>query len=288
MKKMNDYLIRGLLKDCRARFMAVTTAEIVEKAIEHRDASPLAITALGRLISMGAMMGLMNKEEIAKMSLRIQGDGPLGLLIVDANAKGEIRGYIQNPNVYLPISVSQAIGKGRLTVVIDLGVGYPFNSEVPIQSGEIGEDFAYYFTMSEQTPTLVALGTQVNENRKILSSGGLIIQMLPDAQEEDYLYVEKLGKELNDISEKIKNNIDLETMLTSIGINVEFIEAFPLKYKCGCNKRKYLSSLATLDKEELFKMINEDHGAEIICNFCGKKHYLDEIELKKVININKK
>lgn len=288
-----DYLIRGLLKDKKIRFLAIRNTDCINEAISIKKPTPVVIAALGRLMAVGSMMGYMNKEDDAKVSLRMQGTGPIGLLIVDANTKGEVRGYVKNPYVMLPLKnnghldVGRAIGRGMITVIKDLGLREPFHSEINIQSGEIGDDFSYYFATSEQTPSVVGVGVLVDVDYTCKVGGGFIIQMLPGASDEDYDYVDSITSKINSITDLLLKHDDLNELMTSVFGELEYVEQFDVKYNCGCNKEKFISGLATLEESELLDMIEKDKGAELECQICGKKYQLTEEDLLESIRIKK-
>ena len=288
-----DYLIRGLLKDKKIRFLAIRNTDCINEAISIKKPTPVVIAALGRLMAVGSMMGYMNKEDDAKVSLRMQGTGPIGLLIVDANTKGEVRGYVKNPYVMLPLKsnghldVGRAIGRGMITVIKDLGLREPFHSEINIQSGEIGDDFSYYFATSEQTPSVVGVGVLVDVDYTCKVGGGFIIQMLPGASDEDYDYVDSITSKINSVTDLLLKHDDLNELMTSVFGELEYVEQFDVKYNCGCNKEKFISGLATLEESELLDMIEKDKGAELECQICGKKYQLDENDLRECINIKR-
>ena len=288
-----DYLIRGLLKDKKIRFLAIRNTDCINEAISIKKPTPVVIAALGRLMAVGSMMGYMNKEYDAKVSLRMQGTGPIGLLIVDANTKGEVRGYVKNPYVMLPLKnnghldVGRAIGRGMITVIKDLGLREPFHSEINIQSGEIGDDFSYYFATSEQTPSVVGVGVLVDVDYTCKVGGGFIIQMLPGASDEDYDYVDSITSKINSVTDLLLKHDDLNELMTSVFGELEYVEQFDVKYNCGCNKEKFISGLATLEESELLDMIEKDKGAELECQICGKKYQLTEEDLLESIRIKK-
>ena len=288
-----DYLIRGLLKDKKIRFLAIRNTDCINEAISIKKPTPVVIAALGRLMAVGSMMGYMNKEDDAKVSLRMQGTGPIGLLIVDANTKGEVRGYVKNPYVMLPLKnnghldVGRAIDRGMITVIKDLGLREPFHSEINIQSGEIGDDFSYYFATSEQTPSVVGVGVLVDVDYTCKVGGGFIIQMLPGASDEDYDYVDSITSKINSVTDLLLKHDDLNELMTSVFGELEYVEQFDVKYNCGCNKEKFISGLATLEESELLDMIEKDKGAELECQICGKKYQLTEEDLLESIRIKK-
>jgi len=280
-------LIRGLIKNHRVRFLACNTRDIVQEICSLRQTSPVVSAAIGRLISVGAMMGKMEKDDEAVVSLRIQGNGPLKLMIVDATGSGEVRGYVSNPNVDIPLKanghldVGGAIGKGILSVTKSLGLKQDFEGQVELQTGEIGDDFSYYFITSEQTPSVVAVGVLVDVDYKIKYAGGLIVQMLPDATEEDFVFIEECIKNIHSVTGIFeKHNEDLHAIMCDLFGDTEYEEQHELIYECSCSVEKFIELIATLPIENIEEMINEDHGAEVRCNFCGKTHNLTEEELK--------
>lgn len=280
-------LIRGLIKDHRVRFLACNTKDIVQEICNLRQPTPVVCAALGRLVSVGAMMGKMEKDEDTVVSLRIQGNGPAKMLIVDATGSGKVRGYVANPYVDLPLKanghldVGGAIGKGVLSVTKSLGLKQDFEGQVELQSGEIGDDFSYYFVVSEQTPSVVAVGVLVDVDYSIKYAGGIIVQMLPDAKEEDYVFIEECTKKIRSVTMQLENhNENLHEIMCDIFGGTEYEEEFDIEYECSCSVEKFIDLIATLPIDNIEEMINEDHGAEVRCNFCGKTHNLSEEDLK--------
>lgn len=288
-----DYLIRGLLKDRKVRFLAIRNTDCINEAISIKKPSDVVIALLGRTLAVGSMMGYMNKEDDAKISIRIQGTGKAELVIVDANTKGEVRGYVKNPYVFLPLKsnghldVGRSIGKGMITVIKDLGLKEPFHSEINIQSGEIGDDFSYYFAVSEQTPSVVGVGVLVDKDYSCKIGGGFIVQMLPDATDDDYVFVDEVTRKVTSVTDLLLKYDNLEELMTSLFGELEYVEELPIKYNCGCSKEKFMSGVATLEEEEILDMIEKDKGAELECQICGKKYNLTEEDLKECINIKK-
>ena len=225
-----DYLIRGLLKDRKVRFLAIRNTECINEAISIKKPSDVVIALLGRTLAVGSMMGYMNKEDDAKISIRIQGTGKAELVIVDANTKGEVRGYVKNPYVFLPLKsnghldVGRSIGKGMITVIKDLGLKEPFHSEINIQSGEIGDDFSYYFAVSEQTPSVVGVGVLVDKDYSCKIGGGFIVQMLPDATDDDYVFVDEVTRKVTSVTDLLLKYDNLEELMTSLFGELEYVE----------------------------------------------------------------
>lgn len=282
-----DYLIRGLARQGKVRVLACQTTNMVQVARDRHQSYATATAALGRLMSVGAMMGVMLKGE-ERITLQVQGDGPVGTMMVDANSRGEVRGFVANPQVYLvyndssKLAVGQAVGQGTLTVIKDLGLKEPYTGQVQLVNGEIAEDFAYYFALSEQTPSVVSLGVLVNPDESVLASGGILIQLMPDANEEDILFVEDAIKTLRPISGLIAENQSPEMIVDSLFDDFECLETKPLVYHCPCTKERLVDAIRLIGKEEIQSMIEEDHGCQANCQFCGKAYVFTEDELKEI------
>ena len=197
---MKDYLVRGIVNSKNCRVMCCTTTQLVEVARQKHGLWPTASAALGRMMSVTLMMGAMNKNK-EKMTVTINGGGPIGTMLATTNSDGKIKAFVANPEVHYTyndtgkLAVGVAVGKeGSLQVIKDMGLKEPFVGTVPLQSGEIGDDFSYYFMVSEQIPSVVSVGVPVNDTNEILASGGFIIQLLPEATEEDIQYIEEKMK----------------------------------------------------------------------------------------------
>ncbi|MEG2685455.1 MAG: Hsp33 family molecular chaperone HslO, partial [Erysipelotrichaceae bacterium] len=221
-----------------------------------------------------------------KIIIQINGGGPIGTIMVDAKSNGEVRGFVGDPHQYMTyndtkkLAVGIAVGKeGTLKVTKDLAMKDSFGGTVALQTGEIGDDFAYYFAMSEQRPSVVALGVLVSKENTILASGGLLIQMLPDATEEDIQISEQLLKKLKPITTYLSDGLTLEQILDECYDDINILEKIDINGYCNCGKEKFKRVLTTLTSEERLTMINEDHGCECVCQFCGKKYQFSESEL---------
>ena len=216
---MKDYLVRGLVNSKNCRVFACRTTNLVEVARKKHNLWPTASAALGRMMSATLMMARMNKNA-EKMTVVINGGGPIGTMMCITNGDGNIKGFVANPEVHYTyndtgkLAVGVAVGhEGTLQVIKDMGLKEPFTGAVPLQTGEIGDDFSYYFAVSEQTPSVVSVGVLVNDTNEVLASGGYIIQLLPEATEEDISYIEKVVKECPPVSELINNKKDPEDIL---------------------------------------------------------------------------
>lgn len=283
---MKDTLIKAMACEERVRIYICSSTHLVEEARRRFDLWPTASAALGRTLSVGSMMGSMLKSEKEQLTIKINGGGPIGTVLVDAYSDGHVRGFVSDPHVHYQyndtgkLAVGIAVGNdGYLEVTKDFHMKENWKGTVALQSGEIGEDFAYYFTASEQTPSAVSVGVLVNTDNSIISAGGLIIQMMPDAQEEDIIKTEALLKDLKPMSELVRDHESLQDIVTSLYDDVKILEEFPIEFRCHCDRSIMKRALTTLSKEERRAMIEEDHGCEITCNFCNEHYHFDEQEL---------
>jgi len=292
---MEDYIARAVTVGGQVRAFAATTTNTVAEAARIHNLSPVASAALGRTLTAAAIMSKMLKSENDTLTIQIKGDGPLGGVVVVTDAHANVRGYVHNPDVYLPLSnagklnVSEAIGKGYLNVIKDLGLREPYIGYVKLISGEIGEDIAYYFASSEQVPSAVSLGTYISPEGKILSSGGFIIQLMPDADEKIISFLEKKMQEIPPVSSMIYEGKTPEGILQYIfegmeDLELKITEKSPCKYKCNCSRERMERNLVTLGEKEIQDMIDEQKGAEIHCHFCNTKYWFDAEELERLKN----
>jgi len=264
---------------------------MVEEARKIHQTWPTATAAFGRFLTASAMMGLMHKGE-EKLTLRIKGDGPIGTMLVEANARGDVRGEIQHPDVYLvyeegpkkgKLAVGLAVGQGFLHVTKDLGMKDFFTSSSILQTGEIGDDFTYYFTMSEQTPSAVGVGVLVDVDQSVLASGGFIIQVMPNASIETIEIIENIIENMPAVSKLIHDYKTPEAILSILASNTEeILEKKTIRYHCPCTKQGFEKSLIALDEKTLQEIIHEDHQAEIECHFCKRKYHFSKDDLENI------
>lgn len=287
---MKDYLIRGIVESKNCRIFACSTKHLTDKARELHSLWPTASAALGRMMSASLMMASMNKNN-EKMTTTINGGGPIGTMMCVTKGDGKIKGFVANPEVHYTyndtgkLAVGVAVGNnGTLQVVKDMGLKEPFSGSVPLQTGEIGDDFTYYFAISEQTPSVVSLGVLVDETNEVLSSGGFIIQLLPEATEEDIAYIENAMKDFTPISTLLHEGKTPEQIIQMIFSDVKITEHQDLFFECACSKEKMERALSTVGKEELQAMVEEDHGCEISCQFCSTKYQFSEAVLQSILN----
>jgi molecular chaperone Hsp33 len=290
-KLVSDYLIKALAYNGQVRAYAVNSTETVGEAQKRHYTWPTASAALGRAMTAGVMMGAMLKGD-DKITVKVEGGGPIGVIIVDSNARGDVRGYVTNPQTHFDLNehgkldVRRAVGTGgTLTVVKDLGLRENFSGQVPIVSGELGEDFTYYFVASEQVPSSVGVGVLVNPDNTILASGGFIIQLLPGTDESVIEELEKRIQTTPPISKLIQQGLTPEEILTSLlgEGNVKILEKMPIQFKCNCSKERFGAAIISLGKEEIRDMIEEDGQAEAQCHFCNNKYKFSKVELEELL-----
>lgn len=288
---MKDYLIKATAFQGTVRAYAIQSTETVEEARRRHDTWATASAALGRTITIATMMGVMLKGE-DKLTIKVEGDGPVGPIVVDANSKGEVRGYITNPHVDFDLNskgkldVARAVGTtGNLSVVKDLGLKDFFTGQVPIVSGEIGEDFTYYFANSEQVPSAVGAGVLVNPDHTILAAGGFVIQVMPGATDKTIERIETKISTIEPISTLIRDGKTPEEILALIlgQENMKVHDKLPVQFLCFCSKERIKNAVKSLGDKEIDKMIEEDGGAEATCHFCNQQYHLnvDDLEALK-------
>ena len=287
---MNNTLIS---MDEKKNFRVYTAyaTEMVEKMRNIHNTSPTASAALGRVIICTSLMGLMLKGESNKLTTIVKGGGPAGQIMAVSNWKGNVKGYIQNPNVEVPLKsegkldVGAAVGReGTLTVIKDLGLREPYVGNSKLISGEIAEDFTAYFAYSEQQPSSVMLGVLVDTDYSIKAAGGCIIQVMPNAQEEIISKLEEKVASFSSITGLMKDSVrELHDALFD-GFKMNILEEKNVDYKCDCAWERFESALISLGKEELEKIYDEDEEAELICQFCLKKYHFDRKHLKRILS----
>ena len=259
---MKDCLVRGIGEDGKFRVFAATTTQLVEEARSRHDTWPVASAALGRSLTAGLLLGANLKGEDL-ITLRVFGDGPLGAIIVTANAAGEVRGYVQEPHTDLEhtaggkLPVGAAVGKGVLYVSKDLGLKEPFTGSVGLVSGEIGEDIAQYLLISEQTPSAVALGVLIGPDGSVRASGGLVIQLFPGAEKEVLTRLEEGIRQLPPVSNLVARGLTPEEMVAEVvgDLKVRYLERIPLSFKCRCTHERVGDILAAMGKQEIEKIL---------------------------------
>ncbi|MCR4963478.1 MAG: Hsp33 family molecular chaperone HslO [Firmicutes bacterium] len=289
---MSDYLIKAMAAGGQIRAYAATTAAIVEEARQRHNTSPIASAALGRLLTAGAMMGAMMKTAEEKLTLRINGSGPIGGLTVCADAASQVKGYAKNPQVMLPptpngkLDVAGAIGAGVLSVTRDLRMGEPFTGNCILVSGEIAEDLTYYFATSEQTPSSVALGVQMNKNNTVKHAGGFILQLMPDADDGIAEALENKIAALPPVTTLLDQSNTPEDILQLLlgDHSLQILSKTPCAFACDCSKERILAAIAGLQREELAAWIEDQIPVEGVCEFCGEKYQIQPEELRRLFD----
>lgn len=277
---MKDYVIRATAANGEVRAFACTGRELVEEARKAHDTTPVATAALGRLLCAGAMMGMMLKGENDKLTLQIKGDGPLGGIVVSADSKSTVKGYVYNPDADIPLKsegkldVGGAVGKGELIVIRDMGLKEPYVGRTNLLTGEIAEDLTYYFAASEQVPSVVALGVLVDKDRTVRRAGGFIIQLMPEAGDETIDEIERKIPQVTSVTQMLDEDMTPEEMLGFIleNLNVEFTDKKETSFYCDCNRERVEQVLISMGKKELKALYDEDKPVELCCQFCGKKY----------------
>ncbi|MBS4206439.1 Hsp33 family molecular chaperone HslO [Lederbergia citrea] len=293
---MSDYLVKALAYNSQVRAYAAKTTETVGEAQRRHYTWPTASAALGRAMTAGAMMGAMQKGE-EKLTIKVEGGGPLGIILVDADAKGNVRGYVTNPQTHFDLNeqgkldVRKAVGTdGTLSVVKDVGLRDHFSGQVPIVSGELGEDFTYYFATSEQTPSSVGVGVLVNPDNSILAAGGFIIQLMPGTEDEVIDVIEERLKSSPPVSKLIHDGLNPEEILEQLlgAEHVKILERMPVNFRCTCSKERFGNAIVSLGKAEIQDMIEEDGEANAQCHFCNESYHFTKTELEELEEASEK
>lgn len=289
---MKDYVIRATAGDGQVRAFVATTTNMVEEARRLHDTTKVATAALGRTITATSMMGLMMKNDGDKITVIIKGGGPIGSILATSNSKGIVKGYVENPYVEVPdyengkLNVAAAVGtNGVVKVTKDLGLREPYNGAYPIVSGEIAEDLTHYFALSEQTPSIVALGV-LTTGLHVEHAGGLIVQLMPDATEETISQLEQNISKLSSITTMMSEGKTPEEILSIVldGLNPRILDKIEVGFECECSKERVKKVLIAIGKYELQAIIDEQQEAEIGCQFCSSKYKYTEEELREILN----
>lgn len=285
-----DYIVRAMAAEGQIRAFAAVTRETVETAKNNHNTSPVATAALGRLLTGGAMMGVMMKGDRDLLTLQIKGDGPLRGITVTADAHGNVKGYVGNPNVLIPantrgkLDVAKAVGRGFLQVIMDMGLKEPYNGQVALQTGEIAEDLTYYFATSQQVPSAVGLGVLMNHDNTVRQAGGFIVQLMPFAGEETVARLERQIGEVSSVTELLNQGYTPEMLLDKIlaGMKPEITEKTEARFYCGCSKERVSRALISVGKKDLKEMIDEGKPVEMNCHFCNTNYTFGVEEIKEL------
>lgn len=290
MENKQDRLIRGTAMDGRVRAFAVRTTQLVEELRRRHDTYPTATAALGRTLTAGAIMGSMLKGK-ERLTIQVKGDGPIGQIVVDANAVGEVRGYVAEPHVHLPsnsmgkLDVAGAVGtEGFIHIIKDLGLKEPYRGSTPIISGELGEDFTYYFAKSEQTPSAVGLGVLVDTDNSVIVAGGFIIQLLPGLNDDEITAIENAVSSIPPVTALLDQGLELDEMLRWMLPDVRILDELDIHFQCECSRERVEKTLISLGESELEQLIEEEGQAEVVCHFCNEAYQFNKDELQNLLD----
>ncbi|MCP1101300.1 molecular chaperone Hsp33 [Aequitasia blattaphilus] len=288
---MKDYMIRGTAANGEIRIFGAYTKSTVEEARERHDLSPVACAALGRLLTGGAMMGLMMKNPSDVLTLQVHGDGPIGGITVTANAKGDVKGYVNHPHVMLPpnskgkLDVAGAVGIGLLSVTKDMGLKEPYSGQTILVTSEIAEDLTYYFANSEQVPSSVGLGVLMNKDNTVNCAGGFIIQLMPFASEETITALEENLKGFDSVTQYLEKGYTPEMLVQEVlgNIEMEVQESVPVQFYCNCSKENVEEVVASVGRKEIEEMIEEGETIEVKCHFCNSAYHYTVEDLERIL-----
>lgn len=286
---MKDYLQKAYCFNKMVRVYAARTTEACEHARKIHGLWPTSAAALGRTLTVGALMGAMYKSN-ERLSIRVEGDGPASPIIVEVNGNGDVRGFVKNPEVFMQynngkLNVGYAVGSnGFIHVTKDLNLKEPFTSSSNLVTGEIAEDFTYYFAISEQVPSSVGLGVKVDTDNSVIAAGGFILQIMPGCPDEVITRLETILGSLKPASQMIEEGYTPEDMIREITLgDYEILETKEINYFCDCSYDRFRRGIKTLGINEIKKIIEEDHGCETQCHFCHKVYDFSENDLKEII-----
>ena len=291
---MTDYIVRATAANNQIRAFAATTREMVETAREHHGTSPVATAALGRLLTAGAMMGSMMKNDTDMLTLQVRGDGPLGGITVTADSQGNAKGYVLNPEAMMPpkngkLDVGGAVGIGLLNVIKDMGLKEPYVGQTILVTSEIAEDLTYYFANSEQVPSSVGLGVLMEKDNKVKCAGGFIIQLMPFAEDKTIDQLEENLKKVTSVTELLDKGYTPEQLLEELlgNLGLEITDTMPTRFYCNCSKERVEQAVVSLGRKEIQEMIDEGKDIEVKCHFCNTAYTYTIEELKDIIKRSK-
>ncbi len=287
---MSDYIVRAMAANGQIRAFVANTTDMVEIAKNKHETSPIATDALGRLLTGGAMMGVMMKNDSDIVTIQIKAQGPIGSMTVTADAKGRVKGFVGNPQVMLPLKdgrldVAGALGLGVLSVIKDMGLREPYVGDTILVTSEIADDLTYYFATSEQVPSSVGLGVIINKENVVTNAGGFIIQLMPDATEETIEKLEKRISEIKSVTSMLEKGMTpediLEVLLGDMGL--EILDKVDTEFYCNCSKDRVSKAVISIGEEEIQAMVDEGNPIEVNCHFCNSHYTFSIDELKDML-----
>jgi len=288
-----DRIIRGITGDKSIRFFAIDATETVQKAVQIHNLSMTNSVIMGRMISAGLMMAADLKSDENVITLKIEGNGPCGTVLVTARKNGNVKGYTRHPEVELPINeitktfdIQNAIGSGTLTIIKDLGMKNPYIGQIELKYSTIAKDLTFYFAQSEQIPSSVGLGVLIMPDGTIKRAGGFIIQVLPQTSEEAISRIEENLAKFPNLTDMMDLGHSIEDLMSKFilkGLKPEIKETSPVRYKCDCSKEKFENGIKLLSKKELQEAIDKNEMITIHCHFCNSEFKFDKIKIKKII-----
>lgn len=285
---MSDTALRAIGLDGQVRAFACLSTELVNELQRRQDSWPVATAALGRTATIAAMMGLTLKNQ-ERLTVQLTGDGPLGKLLVDADADGHVRGTVENPHIHLPanalgkLDVGGGVGSGLLTVMRDTGLKDVYRGSSELQSGEIADDFIYYFAVSEQVPSAIGAGVLVDTDNSVIVSGGFMLQLMPGHTAETIDLVEKNISSIPSVTDFLQSMPDAEALLRKVLPDARILQSQPISFQCTCSRERMLAAIRTLGEAEVRDMIERQHGAQTICHFCNEVYEFSEAELEALL-----
>ena len=288
---MGDYIVRATAANNQIRAFAATTRDLVEAARAAHNTSPVATAALGRLLTGGAMMGVMMKGEKDLLTLQIKAGGPLEGITVTADSKGNVKGYVGNPNVVIhandkgKLDVAGAVGVGFMNVIKDMGLKEPYVGQTVLQTSEIAEDLTYYFATSEQVPSSVGLGVLMEKDNTVKQAGGFILQLMPFTDEAVISRLEENLKKVTSVTALLEEGYTPQMLLEKLleDFDMEINDTIPTQFYCNCSKERVERALISIGRKDIQEMIDEGKEIEMNCHFCNKNYTFTVEELKKIL-----
>ena len=288
---MNDYIVRATAAKGQVRAFAATTRETVETARQAHNTSPIATAALGRLLSAGAMMGTMMKNEQDLLTIQIKCQGPIEGLTVTSDIHGNVKGYAYHPEVMLPpskegkLDVGGALGLGIMNVIKDMGLKEPYVGQTVLQTGEIADDLTYYFATSEQVPSSVGLGVLMEHDNTVKQAGGFIVQLMPFAEEEVIAKLEENLSKITSVTAMLDKGFTPEQILSELlgDLDLQITDTMPVQFHCNCCKERVEKALVSIGKKDVQEMIDDGKEIELNCHFCNKNYTFTVDELNGIL-----